>query len=356
MSGAAWVEARATPLLAGLAACSGPGRPVRGRGQLLAGRGRRRLHGPVGGAAGQAGRSRPRRRGAGGGDGGRGRQRPQRRVHRRVPDPWPAQRPQPVPRRDRPAGAAGAREPGRHRAGDRAPRHRLRLGADGVDPGRPQPARGRGAERVRAGDAGARLRLRLARPRGGARAGRLAHLPGRHLGAERLRAGRPGPPGMGASPRLHRAGRAAARAVAGDGAARAGRRRDAVDAGWPAAGRARRAGHQRLPAVDRRHPPLHRPRVRLRAGDRAAVGAADVGARLERPAGPVRRRQPVPLLPADRRQPHPVGWLRRRIPLRQRRRSRAGTAAGHLHAACRATSSRPSRSWRAFASRTAGAG
>ena len=155
----------ATPLLAGLAARPGPGRPVRGRGRLLAGRGRRRLHGPVGGAAGQAGRSRPRRRGAGGGDGGRGRKWPQRWLHRRVPDPWPAQRPQPVPRRDRSAGAAGAREPGRHRAGDRAARHRLRLGADRVDPGGPQSARGRGAERVRAGDAGARLRLRLARPR-----------------------------------------------------------------------------------------------------------------------------------------------------------------------------------------------
>ena len=57
--------------------------------------------------------------------------------------------------------------------------------------------------------------------------------------------------------------------------------------------------------------------------------------RLAQPAGPRRRRQPVPLLPPHRRQPHPLGRLRRRSTTAQRPARRARPAAATFETAGR---------------------
>ena len=60
-------------------------------------------------------------------------QRAQRRLHGEQPHPRRRQRAGPLPRRDRRARRARAEEPQRHRGGDQALRHRLRLRAHGCD-------------------------------------------------------------------------------------------------------------------------------------------------------------------------------------------------------------------------------
>ena len=79
--------------------------------------------------------------------------------------------------------------------------------------------------------------------------------------------------------------------------------------------------------------------------------------RLGGTAGHRRLGQPVPLLPADRRQPHPVRRLRRDLPLRRPRARERTRTVRRRSAAWPGTSSRPSRSWRAsrFTHRWAGA-
>ena len=77
--------------------------------------------------------------------------------------------------------------------------------------------------------------------------------------------------------------------------------------------------------------------------------------RLGAAPGHVRLEQPVPLLPADRRRPDPVGRLRRDPLLRQPGRPGARPPAGHVPTSSRRSSSAPSRSSRACASRIAGA-
>ena len=157
----------AASLLAGLAARPGRGRPVRGRRHLLAGRGGRRLHGPVGGASGQAGPSRPAtvaawRTAASGRSGGF------------------TDASLPTACRTASAGSAtrstgwecGAREPGRHLSRRSSATGILRPERT-VHPGC-RNEHDRGAERVRPGDAGVRLRLRRS---GGRRCARRSTRP-----------------------------------------------------------------------------------------------------------------------------------------------------------------------------------
>ena len=82
----------------------------------------------------------------------------------------------------------------------------------------------------------------------------------------------------------------------------------------------------------------------LSAAQRDAIG-------WRRAPGHRRQRQPVPLLPADRRRPDPVGRLRRRLPLPRPGRPAPGPARRDVRPRSRSTSSPPSRSSRACASR-----
>ena len=150
-------------------------------------------------------------------------------------------------------------------------------------------------------------------PEGGGRVAGRAHLRG-HQGDE------------------HRDGR---RRRAGHHAARARPRRQGG------------AGHQRVQAVAQAHRPLHRPGLRLLHGHRAAVERAAGVDRVEAPPGPVRHRQPVPLLPAHRGQPDPVGRLRRHLLLRRQGQPELESPPRDLGQAAASTSSTRSRSSRA---------
>ena len=307
-------------------------------------RGRRRAHRPVDRAAG--------RRGGQVGRAARGRAarvrrlRPQRRLLRRLAHARPRQRDGALAGRDGDARAAGPREPRGDRGDDRAPRDRLRLGAD-----RDDRRRHRAAPAAVAGGGGARRCAASAGRRScstadGVRARRgLADLRRRPAPARRLRARRPGAAVLGAraTPPSRRARRfTRARpcpSLATDG--------DGVRAVCP--GGAVRA--RRVLLATAAFPPL------VRAIRRYVVPVYDYvlvteplerGAarrdRLARPRGALRRHQPVPLLPPDRRPPDPLGRLRRGLRLRRPRLARARRPARDLRACSRSTSARRSRS------------
>ena len=332
----AYAGARLVPLLARPAGRAGAGPAADRRRDVRSGDRRRRLHRAVGRDPRQAGRSRPRRR-AGGGRHRRLRwQRPQRRVRRRVADPWAAERPGALPRRDRRAGAAGTREPGGHRGDDGAVLDRRRLREDRLPGRRPRAARGGGAVRARGAAAGAGDRRGVPRPGGGAARARLADVHRRTVAAHGQRDHRSGAAGVGPGARGVRAGRADPRAQPGDVARRHAGRRRADRRRGPPARPPGGSGHQRLPAAGAGDPPLRGAGLRLRAGHRAALGGAAGGDRLGESPGHGRLHQPVPLLPADRGRPHPVGRLRRHLPLRQRGGAAAGGSRRDVLAAVRA--------------------
>ena len=203
---------------------------------------RRRLLGPVDRAAGQGARSRPGRGAAGGEPDRLGRLRAQRRVLLLLADPRLRQRRVPLARRDGHPGAARAREPRRDRGHAGALRDRVRLPA--LRRTRCRDRRVAGGGTGFGGDVGGR---RVPRPRGGAGTGRLADVPRRAVGQDRLRDGRSGAAGFRAAGRVLAARRAHPREVAG---VRAGARRP-DDAGRDAARRSPGAeggaGDERLP-------------------------------------------------------------------------------------------------------------
>ena len=135
------------------------------------------------------------------------------------------------------------------------------------------------------GPARARARGGDARPRAARGRGALPHLPGRALAADRVGPGRSRPPllrararrastpasGSSRTPTSHRLERARRDRRA------ASRRRDGPRAPRP-------ARDERLPGPGRRDPPAGRPRLRLRARERAARPRAARGDRLERAA------------------------------------------------------------------------
>ena len=170
--------------------------------------------------------------------------------------------------------------------------------------------------------------------------------PGRH--------GRPGAAGLGAAPRLPR------RSAYGcyEHTRVTGLRADGAAPHWHRR-RHRRAGIGARPtrrsgacAGTNVFPPLLR-RLRsylvpvydyaLMTGPLTRGRARRIGWRNRQGLG--RHRQPVPLLPDHRRRPDPLRRLRRRLPLRQPDRARAGAATGHLRRRWPRTSSPRSRSW-----------
>ena len=288
--------------------------------------------------------------------GGLGRLGPQRRILRRLPHPWPPQRPGTLAGRDQEAGRAGRAEPRRHRGGRRPLLHRLRIRAHRRNRCRHRTASAGRAAGMAPGSREARLhRSGIPRPGGTARGSRLTDLPRRTLGPARSRHAAPRQAGLGPQAGLPRSGGTGVRAHPGP---RTGqdRHRDggphAVREGPRPPGRTR---HQHLPVAGQASAPVHRPGLRLRADDRAAHRRPARLHRLEEPAGTGRQRQSVPLLPAVRGQPDPVGRLRRDLSVRRPARARISTSGRRRSSSSPVSSSTASRSWQGYVSVTPGA-
>ncbi len=174
-----------------------------------------------------------------------------------------------------------------------------------------------GPGRVGRAGPGPRPRRHAARPRRGARGGRLADLPRRAVGQGPGRHARPGPARLGPAPRLRRARRADLRAHPGDRPGPRRRRHARPHAGRFGAGRPGRPGHQRLPAAVAPAAVLPGAGLRLRADDPRPHARRARLDRLAQPAGDRRHRQPVPLLPDHAGRPDPLRRVRRDLPLRQ---------------------------------------
>ncbi len=250
---------RAAAVLAGQ-----PARPRRARAAHRHRRGRPvhrrwRLHRTVGGARRQGAGPRPGRRGPRGHPLRRRGQRPQRRVPGGVTDPWPGQRAQPLPRRDRAARTIRRRELRRPARRPGSPRHRVRLRDAGSSHRRARAPRAR--RPPGGGRAGAPVRPRRAAAgrRRRPRPGQLTHLSRRCVGPDRLGARAPRAPRGRPARRGSAHRRAHPRAQPGPQA-----RRRRLDRGRdPHRGRHRQgaqgpAGHERIPAARQRRGPLHR--------------------------------------------------------------------------------------------------
>ena len=287
---------------------------------------RRRLHRPLGGAAGEGARARAARRSCS-------------RARRSAPAPAVAtaasspssithghrQRPEPLPGRDRGRWSGSGSRTSTELREDLA---RHGIDCDYEDAGesrRGQPHQveylAEEAERLRA--YGHDVELLDARGRAGR--DRLADLPRRRLGQDGRGARRPGqardglaapPPGSASRSASARRSRRSPTRAATVG------RRDRRRLGPRAPGA---AGDERVHAAAPIAAPLHRARLRLRARQRAAQPRAARRDRLALAPGRQRPRQPVPLLPADRRQPDPLGRLRGGLPLRRAGRASATT-------------------------------
>ena len=279
-------------------------------------RGRWRLYGTVDGDRRQRTRSVARRRAHRCRRGRVRGERTQRRLHGVESDPRHRQRAGALPRRDRAARAARAREPRRHRERHPPLRHRLRL---------------RAHRRHRCGDEGARTELRrratrrrapvaaprpgrpLARPRGDARRGRLPDVRRWAVAHRSGGVGRPGETRLGLEDGGGAARRADLRGHEGHRPRSRRRRCARAHAAGRCEGGPRGARDERLQAAAAPAPPLHRPGLRLLHGHRAAHRVTAVEHRLAPPSRAVRHPEPVPLLPIDRGQPDRVGRLRRRL-------------------------------------------
>ena len=232
-------------------------------------------------------------------------------------------------------------------------RHRLRVRAAGRDHGRHRAA----PPRVAARDDRAEPRRDVPRPGRPAGRGELADLPRRCPRAARHGPGRSREARLGS-----RRGRRVARRTHPRGHPCRGHRARGIGPRRPHRRGLRRAcrpgrpRHQRVPLPGPPGAAAHGPGLRLRADDRAALARAARRGRLAPEAGARRHDQPVPLLPDDPRRPDPLGRLRRDLPLRPARPP-GRTTSGPRRSTCWPGSSSPrSRSWRACASPTAGAG
>ena len=232
---------------------------------------RRRLHGPLDGDPRQGARPGPRRRAARGHHGRLGRVGSQRRVHGVEPDPRRGERAGAVPpRAGRSSSASGSQTLDDIEAAIATYAIDCDFERTGVIDIATAPHQLDELREDHEHLAALGQDVELLDEAGDARPGRLPHLRRRALAQGPGRHRRPGPPGVGAEGGGRVARRADLRAHQGDRPA-ARRHRDArPDALRQRARPARGPRHQRLPAAASAHAALHRARLRLHAGDRAA--------------------------------------------------------------------------------------